>query len=734
MAIIKTIPIHDVKGIRNAVDYIKDETKTSVDINDLLSYTENIKKTAFELDGDENILVSGFNCGVDSAPEEFMSLKINYEDSLRARGIEPESLIYGKKAGKGKYEGELVDKEAREAYHIIMSFPKRADLSPQMVHHIGLEFCEKAFPDTKAVVSTHMNTDNLHNHIVRSAYNISTVTKYRDTVENLEELRRINDEISLKYGLEIILERNTKDKQGHSWLETMEREKGESWKEILKADIRKSIELANSWTDYKNKMTQAGYVVTEKGKTVVYSFLNDKNRCVRENKLGTDYSREHIYELFNEDIKENEYVIRASKSENGKNSPKKIALKAKDVLLEQHSAAAGHHKKMNLFVSRYTLQGRRRSDLELIFLAAIKIINYYKDTNADSKQAREFPDNPVYQPYYLKLKTMRASLNMTIGHDIKDEKHLTELKHNAGAKMSVKETELKSIELNLKKSNELAEMISDYEILKGMLKTRGLDDIDLRVIDFSEKDIRDNYAKFNPMTALQRRELYKKLSSSTHRVTVKYDSISYKDCQAIFDYIDGKTDVRPDILISEDEYLLHPSNKYENRHDTKKYDSPDDIKRKNFEFENSISSLSSDDQGLLYRFRVILNDLASRGYKEDSFIDIKLQNEEIAKLYNQVKKEAADARWEYRNYSRLEWNMNLAKNEPYTKGVNIVNGAKDKSVVLESEHESEVAIDENINTDLSKEDDAIVDDSLSSKNKKYDIHNDLFPGIGDGYI
>jgi len=122
MAILKSIPIHESKGINNVVDYISDNEKTVIKVAEddkgnntekALSYAEDLEKTLFELDGDRSVLVSGYNCNPVSAPEEFQALRIKYEKSLIRRGIDPASRIKGKKAGTGKHEGELVDKEAR---------------------------------------------------------------------------------------------------------------------------------------------------------------------------------------------------------------------------------------------------------------------------------------------------------------------------------------------------------------------------------------------------------------------------------------------------------------------------------------------------------------------------------------------------------------------------------------------------------------------------------------------
>ena len=309
MATLKSIPIHEAKGISNVVDYISNKEKTVVkapastaneaDVNkyteNALSYAEDITKTLFELDGEKSVLVSGYNCNAVSAPEEFTALKLKYEKTLIRRGIDPASRIKGKKAGKGKHEGELVDKEARDAYHFIMSFSERPDLSPQLVHRIGLEFCEKAFPDTKAVVSTHMNTNHLHNHIVRSAYNMSTATKYKDNMDNLKHMREVCNEISLKYGLDILIDDDLyMSREGNSYMEQEQRKNGTSWKQKLQHTIIDCSKRAKSWDEFKKLMAINDYGINENGKHMVYYNLYDERKRARGTTLGVPYTKEYI--------------------------------------------------------------------------------------------------------------------------------------------------------------------------------------------------------------------------------------------------------------------------------------------------------------------------------------------------------------------------------------------------------------------------------------------------------
>ncbi len=344
MPIIDTKPLYNTQSIINCVVYIEDNTKTLVtetedgrriatdisevgevsvrsldgkateaadkeDIRKLLEYAENVEKTMFALDDDKQLLVSGYNCSSNTfeAVAEFEELKQNYYVGCLKQNIDPDRYITGTK--KGKKDGERVAKQARDAYHLIMSFEKQEGLSPQLVHQIGLEFCEKALGNTKAVVSTHMNTEHLHNHIVFSAYKIDELYKYRDTMEQLESIRHINDEISLKYGVKVLLERNVKEKEG-SWYENrLEKDGKLSWKQEVKNAIDECKVRCDSWEQFKLLMLEKGYDIDDTRKHVLYKELNDPTgkRRVRGKTLGDSYTMEYLRYEFGE-ISEQEYL------------------------------------------------------------------------------------------------------------------------------------------------------------------------------------------------------------------------------------------------------------------------------------------------------------------------------------------------------------------------------------------------------------------------------------------
>ena len=60
-------------------------------------------------------------------------------------------------------------------YHIIQSF-STGETTPDEAHEIGIELTRRLFGDRfEAVIGTHLNTDNLHTHIVINSVSFSAV-------------------------------------------------------------------------------------------------------------------------------------------------------------------------------------------------------------------------------------------------------------------------------------------------------------------------------------------------------------------------------------------------------------------------------------------------------------------------------------------------------------------------------------------------------------------------------
>ena len=68
------------------------------------------------------------------------------------------------------------------AYHGYQSFVS-GEVSPEEAHAIGMETARRMWgADYEIVVTTHLNTDNLHNHFIINSVSFKTGRKYENHI------------------------------------------------------------------------------------------------------------------------------------------------------------------------------------------------------------------------------------------------------------------------------------------------------------------------------------------------------------------------------------------------------------------------------------------------------------------------------------------------------------------------------------------------------------------------
>ena len=428
MAISKDIAIHSFKHLGRCMDYqtggdkakLKEEELTADDVDHVFSYAENLEKTVFRLDGDETILASGVGCAPETASIEFEAARERY---MQKTGGSGRHGVYGTKTDKAT--GKQVSKESVEAYHIIQSFEADPNLDPRLVHKIGIEFCEKAFPGHKCLVATHMNTGHLHNHIVMCAYNNDGISKFHGGKAARTRYREINDEISLSYGLPILLDPDITHKNvGRTRTETyMASTPAGSWKEEARKTLDEAISLASSWEDYIRLLNKAGYEVRERSKNYTithnYACIGGASRTIRGATLGAEYSRESLMQ-------------RIARSHALPDHP--------EAAITQNPAPSAdiiyqRQLHLNLYVSKYAENGRRRTELEMLLIRALRLIRFFKDMFAPEYYSPALPSKP-YKSYPKRAKELEHALYICRKYDIQSAKDLKNKLNETGAQLS----------------------------------------------------------------------------------------------------------------------------------------------------------------------------------------------------------------------------------------------------------------------------------------------------------
>lgn len=225
-------------------------------LDSLIKYVMNGDKT------DEMKYVSGINCLPETAFEEMNNTKNRFNK------------------GKEKIIG----------YHLIQSFAKEDNVTPEKAHQIGLDYANEIFGrDFEIVVATHLNTENIHNHIVINSVSLKTGKKFYDNYCSRDYIRATSDFICQYYGL------STLDKpwKRKGYYKKFANEN--PYLQMIKRDADRCIEIAWSERDFNSRMAELGYesIITDDDGLIVYDDI--RGRVILLNKyFGDRYSCQEV--------------------------------------------------------------------------------------------------------------------------------------------------------------------------------------------------------------------------------------------------------------------------------------------------------------------------------------------------------------------------------------------------------------------------------------------------------
>ena len=493
-------PGHSITKIRG--------TKSD-NVKPLLDYIQNPEKTILkiEFEDEEPIegaktiqLVSGINCNVKTAKLEFDLAREKYLDEKTER-LRP---------------GE----RANVAFHLIQSF-EGTNYDPKFIHELGVELAKDLLGDNfQALVATHINTENYHNHIVFNAYSIKGPYKYHDKKQTVALIKELNDKLSQKYGLEIIVDPDMQ--REHSYKEYMEIKNGTSWKEQIRQDIKATMEISTNFEEFKDYMKSIGYELQENERSITYKAA-DSIYKVRDIKLGREFTKDELEKYWE------------------KSQEKEIKEK-----LERMTSIKD--KKESLYVSKYDYDGRKRSVLERIFLKAIKILK---------KLGEYITDEEEQEKNYNKVQGLIDAMQKANELGVSSREDLLEKIAETGKEISTLKSENAAYGNLLDNLNEIYDNIGSYDGLKDKVIDLKLNPKDLEVKEFSKSEIRANKAKLNPMTNDQKRILFELIDKEQYyKLDCKFDEISRFEANDVIDFLNKKTSEKPSILITQEEFEL----------------------------------------------------------------------------------------------------------------------------------------------------------------------------------
>lgn len=220
----------------------------------------------------------------------YVSVRNLFEDEDYAKQFEQTATMYGK--GK-KYD-------ERKYYHFKLSCARKDNVSPKQAHKYAEEVAEKLFKDCECVIATHTDTQTVHSHIIVNAVNPLTGKKLQFSPKEYADMKDEVNRIGKKYGY---TETDFR-KRGKNSRTAAERKiilsGGTSWKEELREVIQEAATKTKTVDKFKEYLLKCyGVKITRDGKD--FSYLHpQKQKPIRGERLGTNYSKKEILRKFGE--------------------------------------------------------------------------------------------------------------------------------------------------------------------------------------------------------------------------------------------------------------------------------------------------------------------------------------------------------------------------------------------------------------------------------------------------
>lgn len=274
-------------SLKEVIEYARNPDKTTdpryldKDLLNTLIYAANEEKT------DERLFVSGINCNAKRAYSRMMATKQRF----------------------GKLGGNV-------AYHGFQSF-QTGEVTPEESHQIGLETARRMWGDEyEVVVTTHLNTENLHNHIVVNSVSFKTGRKFENHISDHYKLREISDAVCHEFGKSVLKDAPFYSSQKKEYW--MHKDGKLTHRDILKRDIESVLELSGNPQEFESRLKVLGYHFMRTGDKYQHLSVMAPNwkRPVRLDGLG--YTKEIINARMQNNREDNDSYYRRNS-----NSPRK---------------------------------------------------------------------------------------------------------------------------------------------------------------------------------------------------------------------------------------------------------------------------------------------------------------------------------------------------------------------------------------------------------------------------
>lgn len=188
------------------------------------------------------------------------------------------------------------------AIQLIQSFSEDDKVTPEQAHNIGLMLIERCLSNYQVKLSTHIDTEHIHNHFIINAVSPFDGKKFHDNKRTISLIRKESDRLCYQNDLSVI-ENDTVTKYTPLDQATLNAAKrGVSWKIKLIKDLDEALEKCETKDDFINYFKNNNYEIKYTDNNITIKKIGEK-KGIRVDTLaksfGMKYSKKSIENKLN---------------------------------------------------------------------------------------------------------------------------------------------------------------------------------------------------------------------------------------------------------------------------------------------------------------------------------------------------------------------------------------------------------------------------------------------------
>lgn len=234
---------------------------------DIIAYAADENKT------EKQYFTTGINCDVENAREQFNITKLSFN---KTGGI-----VCG---------------------HCMQSFDGY-EVTPEVAHEIGVQMAKELWGDRfQVVVATHLNTNNVHNHIVFNSVSFVDGKRFHFCTEETMRIRAVSDQICRERNLSVI--EHPEGKRVPYSLYKMEKAGMPTRYNVARQALDEAISVSANMEEFMSELKKRGYLYQFNPRRKYWTVTPPGwTKAIRTDRLGDAYTREMIQRrVFSNDI------------------------------------------------------------------------------------------------------------------------------------------------------------------------------------------------------------------------------------------------------------------------------------------------------------------------------------------------------------------------------------------------------------------------------------------------